>query len=127
MPTAKITLTLAVDDEVLPEPEQAERAMAETLALLSANGIGPATKIVFTLAFDDEDDARATRGELRATLGGRPVGITADVKLTSDESVERMRMTRVTPMDQIQGFAEKHGASVEFVAGERTLRFDPQR
>lgn len=97
--TTKLTLTLSVDEEVLA-PDQVEKAMSETLALLTANGLGPTNKITFVLAFDDEEDAHERRSDIKATLGGRPVGIVAELKFEAKEGIDRTKVVRVTPMDR---------------------------
>ena len=135
--SSKITLTLTIDDEILA-PEGYERAMAETLDLLRANGIGPTTKIAFTLEFTSEDDAIDARNELRVTLGARPSGVDADVKFETKEGIARAKMAKVTPMDRAWGSAVERAVeqlwpkagegieAVELSAGGHTVRLEPR-
>ena len=109
MATAKITLTLEQDEE-----NGTNEGMVKTIALLGTLATTPAQKIVLTIACE-EDDAESYRDDLRLALRARPVGITAKLKTTSEESVERERMASTTPMDSIKGFSEKYGVErVEF-------------
>jgi hypothetical protein len=138
---SKISLILSVDDEVIP-PDRYEQAITETLDLLRRNGIGPTNKVVFSLVFDNEDDAIDMRNELKVTLGARPSGVDADVKFETKEGIERAKLVKVTPMDRagwtndlprsvtvtsdmakvaaeaLKGVADKYGATVELRAGE---------
>lgn len=135
--SSKLTLTLAIDDEILA-PEGYERAMAETLDLLRANGIGPTTKIAFTLEFTSEEDAIDARQELKVTLGGRPAGVDADVKFETKEGIARAKMVKVTPMDRqwgpeveraIERLRPKAGEGIEAVelsGGGHTVRLEPR-
>lgn len=123
--TTKLTLTLSIDADMV-HPDDYERKMEETLKLLTANGIGPTNKITFALAFEDEDEALEMRNEIKTTLGGRPDGIDAEIKAETKEGVQRVRVATVTPMDRIQGFADKHDAKVTLVAGGRSVDLTPE-
>lgn len=147
---SKLTLTLAIDDEVIP-PDRYEQAMQETLDLLRANGIGPTTKIAFTLEFNSEDDAIDARNELKVTLGARPAGVDADVKFETKEGIARAKLVKVTPMDRsgwnvpdvprsvsisaetaekaaaaLRGFGEKYNTAIEMGVGDDMTRLEPR-
>jgi hypothetical protein len=92
--TTKITVTLAQDDK-----NGTDQAMAETIALLVDLGTMPLRKFVLTLECKDED-AAGLRDDIAVALTGRPAGIDATIKRSTEESIVRQRMTKVTPMDR---------------------------
>lgn len=95
MALAKITLTLEQDDS-----HGTDDGMAETIALLASLGVTPANKL--TLVFEcEEEDAETWRGDLRATLLRRPVGIKSTIKVETKEDVAHERLAAVTPMDKV--------------------------
>lgn len=106
MARSKLTLTLEQDDEA-----GTDEGMARTIGLLSELGITPATKLVLTLECEEEDSA-TYRDDLKAALRRRPIGIEATIRTETKEKAERDRIPPVTPMDNILGFAERHGATV---------------
>lgn len=92
--SAKITLTLAKDKNGTDE------AMAETLALLAATDGGlPLAKLTITIECENED-ADTYAADLKRAMSRRPVGIDAKVKVTTEEGIDRQRLTSVTPMDK---------------------------
>lgn len=91
----KITVTITQDKE----NGGSDKAMADTIALLTALGITPTRKVALTIECEDED-ADHFRDELSVVLSGRPVGIEAVIKRTTEENVSRARMQKVTPMDK---------------------------
>jgi len=112
--STKITLTLThLDDD---HPNAA--GMAETIGLLTQIGIVPTKKVALTIECKDEDAENYT-DDIDAALSGRPMGIEVVIKTTTERHVERRRMTSVTPMDAIEGFAQRHGAKVELVSSDR--------
>lgn len=111
----KITITLKQDGH------GSAQAMAETLALISTLTDAPTERITMVLECLDEQ-AGEWWNELRVRLSGRPAGIDVEVKRETKESVYRNRMVNVTPMDKIQGFADRHGVSdVTLSSGNRSV------
>lgn len=95
MALAKITLTLEQDDQ-----HGTDDGMAETIALLASLGVTPASKLTIVLECEEED-AEMWRGDLRATLRRRPVGIKSTIKVETKEEVSHEHMSVVTPMDKV--------------------------
>lgn len=93
--TTKIQLTLTQDDE-----NGSDVAMAETIGLLTALGIMPVGKVVVTVECENED-ADSFVDDIDAAMSGRPVGIEAVIKTTTERHVERQKkLASVTPMDK---------------------------
>lgn len=112
----KIALTITPDTEYL-SPDEIDGAMARTIGTLQRLGIIPMRKITLAIECKDED-AEELEDTIDAALSARPVGIEVVLKTTKERHVSRdVTMPRVTPMDTIAGFAERHGATVEFAVG----------
>ncbi len=93
--TTKIQLTLTQDDN------GSDMAMAATIGLLTQIGIAPVGKVVLTIECENED-ADSFVDDLDAAMSGRPVGIEAVIKTTTERHVERSkRLATVTPMDKV--------------------------
>lgn len=96
MGRSKIQLTLTQDDE-----NGSDAAMAVTIELLTQIGIVPIGKIVLTIECENED-ADSYVDDLDAAMSGRPVGIEAVIKTTTERRVERQKkLATVTPMDKV--------------------------
>lgn len=112
----KIALTITPDMEIL-DPTLVDAAMLRTITTLQRLGAIPMRKITLAIECKDED-AEELEDTIDAALSARPVGIEVVLKTTRERHVSRdVTMPRVTPMDTIQGFAERHGATVEFAVG----------
>lgn len=109
MATAKITLTLEQDEEM-----GTNAAMEDAIGLLAALDTMPAMKLVLTLECA-EVIAESYRERLRLGLKRRMPGTKIKISTKTEEEVACERLPNVTPMDAIQGFAERHGTRVEFV------------
>lgn len=110
----KITLTITPDTEYLASDE-IDTAMLRTITALQRLGPdAPLCKFVLNFECKDEE-AEDVKAQIHVALSARPVGIDALLKTTSEERVTRETMPRSTPMDTIEGFAERYGAKVEFV------------
>jgi hypothetical protein len=95
---AKIVVTLSPDLDVIA-PDQAVKAMAESIALLSTVQDVPARKFVLTIECQFTE-ADGIRDDIHAALSRRPIGIEATTKTTTEEHVERKKAAVVTPMDK---------------------------
>ena len=89
--------------------------MLRTVRALQQLGLVPLRKLVLNLECAD-DQADEVKDQIHAALSFRPVGIEAQLKTTCEERVARETAARTTPMDTIEGFAQRHGARVEFRA-----------
>lgn len=120
MPT-KILLTITPDMEYLA-PDQIDTAMTRTITTLQRLGVVPLRKLTLAIECKDQD-ASDLEDTIDAALSARPVGIEVVLKTTRECHVTRDTMARVTPMDTIEGFADRHGAKVEFaVSSDREPR-----
>lgn len=88
----KITVTLAPVDGRAPR-----EYMAQSIALLSALST-PTDKVVLTISCEDED-AESYADDIDAALSGRPMGVDAVIKTTSEHHIERRKLASITPMD----------------------------
>lgn len=114
--STKVTLTITPDTDNL-DPAQIDAAMARTITTLQRLGIVPLRKITLAIECKDED-ADDLEDTIDAALSARPVGIEVVLKTTKERHVSRdVTMPRVTPMDRVEGFVERHGAAVEFAVG----------
>jgi hypothetical protein len=95
---SKITITITPDLKII-DSRFAPSAMAKTMALLATLTDAPTGKIVLTIDCTDED-VIDLKDDIHAALSGRPVGIDATTKTQTEESIERQRADRVTPMDK---------------------------
>lgn len=110
----KIVLTITPDTEYLV-PDQIDGAMMRTITVLQRLGVVPLRKLTLAIECKDED-AGDLEDTIDAALSARPVGIDVVLKTTKERRVTRdATISKVTPMDTIEGFAERHGAKVEFV------------
>lgn len=115
--STKIALTITPDTEYLVGPDVIDAAMLRTITTLQRLGAIPLRKITLAIECKD-DDADDLEDTIDAALSARPVGIEVVLKTTKERHVSRdAALPRVTPMDTIQGFAERHGATVEFAVG----------
>lgn len=110
----KINLTITPDTEYL-DPTMIDAAMMRTIGTLQRLGLVPLRKLTLAIECKDED-AADLEDTIDAALSARPVGIEVVLKTTKERRVTRdTTIPRVTPMDEIAGFAERHGARAEFV------------
>lgn len=118
----KINLTITPDTEYLA-PDQIDTAMMRTITTLQRLGLVPLRKLTLAIECKDED-AEELEDTIDAALSARPVGIEVVLKTTRERHVTRdATIPRVTPMDTIEGFAERHGAKAEFfVSSDREPR-----
>ena len=113
--STKIALTITPDTEYLA-PNEIDAAMVRTITTLQRLGVIPLRKITLAIECKDED-AEDLEDTIDAALSGRPVGIEVVLKTTKERHVTRdTAMPRTTPMDTIEGFAQRYGARVEFRA-----------
>lgn len=93
-----------------------------TITTLQRLGVVPLRKLTLAIECKDED-ADGLEDTIDAALSARPVGIEVVLKTTKERHVTRdATIPKVTPMDTIEGFAERHGATVEFVSSDREPR-----
>lgn len=119
----KIALTITPDTEYLAA-DQIDGAMARTITTLQRLGLVPLRKITIAIECKDED-AEELEDTIDAALSARPVGIEVMLKTTKERHVTRdTAMPRVTPMDTIAGFAERHGARVAFRTSDAPVSSD---
>lgn len=110
---AKINLTITPDTEYLARDE-IDNAMMRTITTLQRLGLVPLRKLTLAIECKDED-AEDVEDTIDAALSARPFGIEVTLKTTRERHVTRDTLAPVTPMDAIEGFAERHGARAEFV------------
>lgn len=92
----KITVTLEQS-----EASGTDRAMADTIALLSAIGSAPTQKVVLHLEPLFGTKVTELRDRIILALAERPAGIDVGIKTVTDEAVVRGAMHAVTPMDKV--------------------------
>ena len=108
----KINLTIKPDTEYLA-PDQIDAAMLRTIMTLQRLGAIPLRKLMLAIECKDED-AEDIEDTIDAALSARPVGIEVVLKTSRERHVSRDTLAPVTPVDAIEGFAERHGTRVEF-------------
>ena len=106
---SRITLTIEHVDPKHPN----SMSMAQTIGLLAQLIDLPSGGLKLTIQCEAED-LESYADDLRGVLSRRPVGIAVKLKMESEDTIERSTMATVTPMDMIDGFADRHGARVEF-------------